>query len=69
MTNFIKVTDAITGNRMLIKADIIATVEMSSKTSGGISRAVSRITFVNSRPDEYAEESLKYFEAFLCYDS
>ena len=69
MSNFIKVTDAITGNHMLIKSDIIATVEKSIKTSQGISKAVSKITFVNNRPDEYAEESLKYFEAFLCCNS
>ena len=69
MSKFIKVTDAITGNHMLIKTDIIATVEKSIKTSQGVSKAVSKITFVDNRPEEYAEESLKYFEAFLCFDS
>lgn len=66
MIKFVKVTDAITGNDMLIKTDLIATVEKSIKTANNCSVSVSKITFIDCRPEEYATQDLKYFENFLC---
>ena len=65
MIKFIKVTDAITGNRMLINTDIIATVEKTIKSTNESCTAVSRVTFKDNRADEFAEESVDYFAKFL----
>ena len=66
MSNFIQVTDAITGNQMIIKKDIISTIEQSLKTYAGGSVTISRITFTVDRPDEYVTESIDYFKGVLC---
>ena len=66
MSNFIQVTDAITGNQMIIKKDIIATIERSLKTCDGKSCTVSKITFTIDRLDEYVTESIHYFKNVLC---
>ena len=66
MIKFIQVTDAFTGNQMIIKTDIIATIDRSLKKSGEETCAVSRITFTIDRPDEYVTETIHYFKDILC---
>ena len=66
MIKFIKVTDAITRNKMLINTNLIATVEKTIKSTNESCTAVSKVTFKDSRPDEFAEESVDYFAKFLC---
>lgn len=66
MIKFIKVTDAITRNSMLINTELIATVEKTIKSTDGTSVAVSRITFKDNRPDEFVQESINCLANFLC---
>lgn len=66
MIQFIKVTDAVTRNKMLINTHLIATVEKIIKSTDGSCTEVSRVTFKDNRPDEFAEESVEYFAKFLC---
>lgn len=65
MIKFLKVTNAFNNKPMLIKLDMIATVEEDSKTRGFTEVPIRKITFVDNRPEEYATEELSYFEKFM----
>ena len=67
MVKFLKITSAINNKSMLIKTDLIASVEESFMQHKDTETPIRKITFVNDcLVEEYAVESLLYFENFLC---
>ena len=66
MIKFIKVTDAINNKKMLIRTDMITTVEESTHSTFGKDCVVCKITFNDNRPEEYVTQKFSYFEDFLC---
>ena len=66
MIQFIKLTDALTNQKILIKTSLIATVEECYGQCGTNSTSVRRLTFVDNRMDQYVTESMAQIADYLC---
>lgn len=61
MNEFIILTDAITGKKLLLRTSLIIKIEESTATLGGTTTSVCKITFLDNKlPEEFVSESLKY---------
>lgn len=67
MIKFLKITSAINNKSLLIKTDLIASVEESFILCANTETTIRKITFVDDcLTEEYALEPLLYFENALC---
>ena len=61
MNEFIMLTDAITGKKLLLRTSLIMKIEESTAELGGTTTSVSEITFLDNKlSKEFVSESLKY---------
>ena len=61
MNEFIMLTDAITGKKLLLRTSLIMKIEESTAELEGTTTSVSEITFLDNKlSKEFVSESLKY---------
>ena len=61
MNEFIMLTDAITGKKLLLRTSLIMKIEESTAELGGTTTSICEVTFFDNKlPKEFVSESLKY---------